>query len=289
MKAYLKVYVNYKQNDWVNWLSIVEFEINSIKSFFTKLESFLATKSYLSRSSFEVLKSITSTSSQRKKIKNVDKLIFKFTQLKNYLREELKWTQIKQKKQINRDRHSIFEFRVENMIMLDARYQIITRFNKILDYKNLNLFRVTRVIDNCVYELNLSKIIKNIHSMFYSWLLHVDDDVSREIQKNSKSNSIFTNSQEDVWLIDEILNFKINKRRKNSITKERDDCFKYKIRWTRNDQVNTTFNWHDFTNVNNVSYAIANYYHKYLNATKSHQSFVRSTNWTLFTTTNETQ
>ena len=167
----------------MNWLSIIEFEINSIKNFVTKLESFLATKSYLSRSSFEILKSITSILSQRKKIKNVDKLIFKFAHLKNYLREKLKWTQIKQKKQINRDRYSTFEFRVKNMIMLDARYQIITRFNKIFDYKNLNFFRVTRVIDNCVYELSLSKVMKNIHSMFHSWLLHVDDDVSRENQK----------------------------------------------------------------------------------------------------------
>ena len=175
------------------------------------------------------------------------------------------------------------------MIMLDARYQIITRFNKTFDYKNLNFFSIKRVIDNCVYELKLSKVMKNIHSMFHFWLLHVNDDTSREEQRDSKSNYIFIDVQKNAWQIDKILNFKINRRRKNFITKKRESCFKYKIRWIKNDKVNAIFNWHDFTNVDDASYAIANYYHKYSNATKSHQNFMRSTNWTLFTTINETQ
>ena len=73
----------------MNWLLIAEFEANSTKSSSTELEPFLATKSYLPRSSFEPLKPITGDSAQKRELKDADKLVAKLTQLKEYLRDEL--------------------------------------------------------------------------------------------------------------------------------------------------------------------------------------------------------
>ena len=114
--------------------------------------------------------------------------------------------------------------------MLDARYQITTRFNKSLNYKNLDSFRVKRVIDNCVYKLKLSNAMQDIYSVFHSWLLHIDDNVSLQSQRESNAQFAFIDKKREVWYIDEILDFKIDKRRKNSIIEKLEECLKYKIK-----------------------------------------------------------
>ena len=134
-------------------------------------------KNYLSRFDFESLKIITNDSIQKREFVNADKFVIKSTQLKKYLKEKIKWIQIKQKKQINRNYYSISKFRVNNSMMLNAKFQIIIRSNKNLNYKNLNSFIVIRIIDNCAYKLKLLNVIQNTLSVFHFWLLHVDDDM----------------------------------------------------------------------------------------------------------------
>ena len=50
--------------------------------------------------------------------------------------------------------------------MLNSRNIKITRSNKFLDYKNLKLFRIVRVINNMTYELELSNEI-NVYLIFH--------------------------------------------------------------------------------------------------------------------------
>ena len=57
-------------------------------------------------------------------------------------------------------------FKVDNIIILDNRNIKITRSNKSLDHKNLGPFKVTRVINNIVYKLELLEGI-NIYPIFY--------------------------------------------------------------------------------------------------------------------------
>ena len=98
LKVYFRVYVSYNQDDWVNYLLMIEFEINFVKSNSTRIESFLATKRYLLKSSIESFISIIANSMTRKEMKNVDKLIEKLEILRIYLREKSKWAQDKMKK-----------------------------------------------------------------------------------------------------------------------------------------------------------------------------------------------
>ena len=73
------------------------------------------------------------------------------------------------KKQINRDRHSTSKFRVNDMIMLNVRFQKITRFNASLNYKNLSFFKIIKIYHiNNAYKLNLLATMKNIFSIFHS-------------------------------------------------------------------------------------------------------------------------
>ena len=41
------------------------------------------------------------------------------------------------------------------------------RFSKLLDYKNLRPFKIIKIYDNIIYELELPLIIKDIYLIFY--------------------------------------------------------------------------------------------------------------------------
>ena len=278
-KQYLRVYVNFNQDDWYDHLSIAKFESNSNKSASSELKSFLVIKDYISKSDLELSTSITDESVQRREMKNANKFIVKQKKLKEYLRNELKWSQIKQKKYVNVHRTFASKFRMNDMIMLNARYLKIMRLNKNLDYKNLESFKVVRMINNCAYELELSQIIKKCFSIFHSWFLHFDDENLMLEQKDEQSASVATNNNEDLWKMNEILNFKIDKRMNDSTTKTK-SCLKYRVRWTNQNNLNTTFDWYIYINLKTISYLMIDFHHKYSNKTKSHAIFVQFANWT---------
>ena len=60
-----------------------------------------------------------------------------------------------------------FKFRIKDFVMLNTKNIKITKLNNSLDYKNLNLFQIKKIIDNMIYELNLFKLMLNIFFMFH--------------------------------------------------------------------------------------------------------------------------
>ena len=59
--------------------------------------------------------------------------------------------------------------------MLDRKNIKIVRLNKFLDYKNISSFLIIKAYNNMIYELELSKSIKSVYLVFYSWLLYLDN------------------------------------------------------------------------------------------------------------------
>ena len=277
-KQYLKIYVNFNQNDWYDYFFITKFENNFNKNASNDIESFLITKNYIFRSDLKSSISIIDESVQRREMKNVDKFIVKQKKLKQYLKDEFKWFQIKQKKYVNAHRAFALEFKINDMIMLDARYIKIMRFNKSLDYKNLNFFKIIRVIDNCAYELKLSQIMNECFSMFHFWFLHFDDENSMFEQQNVQSSFVAIDANENLWKIDEILNFKIDRRMNDSITRTK-DCLRYRVKWSNQNNFNTTLDWYTYIDLKTASHLMTDFHHKYSEKTSSHAIFVRFENW----------
>ena len=67
---------------------------------------------------------------------------------------------------MNRKRLLAFAFKIDDIIILDSKIIETTRLNKFLNYKNLELYRITRVINNIIYELELLDEL-NIYLIFY--------------------------------------------------------------------------------------------------------------------------
>ena len=134
------------------------------------------------------------------------------------------------KKKIDRHRLSASEFKIEDMIILNKRNIKIIRFNKFLNHKNFDSFRIIKVFNNFVYELNLSFIINNIYFIFHSWLLHLNNNDSLSNQIISSFLSINIDEKSEIFDVLKIVNFKIDKRRLNPVI-EKKECLMYKIKY----------------------------------------------------------
>ena len=274
----MRVYVNYNQNDWYDHFSITKFESNSNKSVSNEVESFLVIKNYIFRFDLESSTSIIDDSVQRREMRNVDKFIVKQKKFKQYLRDELKWSQIMQKEYVNAHRAFASKFRINDMIMLNVRYLKIMRSNKSFDYKNLKSFKVIRIINNCAYELKLFQTMNECFLVFHSWLLHLDDDNSMLDQQDTTSSSVATDINEDLWEIDEMLDSKIDKR-KNDLTTKTKNCLRYRMKWTNRNNLNITFDWYIYTNLKTISYLMIDFHYKYSKKNDLHEFFVRFEDW----------
>ena len=91
MKHYLQVFINYMQNDWVKWLSEVEFIINNTLSSITLTSFFLINLSQNLRLDFELSESLFKnlTFQAWNKLINVKEFIKKMKKLIEHLHDEM--------------------------------------------------------------------------------------------------------------------------------------------------------------------------------------------------------
>jgi hypothetical protein len=73
MERYLQAYINYLQDDWVQWLCMAEFAANALPSTTTTVSPFFANKGFEPRMSFDLpvskgTKSTVDTASRMKEI-----------------------------------------------------------------------------------------------------------------------------------------------------------------------------------------------------------------------------
>ena len=175
-KQYLRTYVNYNQNDWINQLFTTKFVINNHTNEFTKIFSFLIIKEYFSRLNLKSFESVQQKNvfDERRQKKLIDKAVEKIEVLRKYLRQKLIWAQVKQTKYVNNYRSFVSKLKIDDKVFFNIRNLSIARSNRSLNHKNVNFYKIVRVINNAVYELKLLDVMKDIWSMFHFWLFHLN-------------------------------------------------------------------------------------------------------------------
>lgn len=280
LKQYLRAYVSYFQDDWVDWLPIAEFEANSDRSASTGVAPFLLTKGYIPRSGVEPPTPWEQTASQRAKreIKSADGFIEKMDRLRQHLREQLEWSRALQKEHADRHRLPAPEFRVGDMVMLDGRNIKTVRPVKSLDHKNLGPFRITRAFNNSAYELDLPASMNKIHPVFHPWLLHLDNSDPLPGQRIPPQPPVEIDEEGEIWSVDEILDSKIDGRKKDPVTEEK-GCLMYKIKYS-GPEAHDNPSWQPFTDAAGSADLVADFHHKYPHKDGPHSSFRRPSEWT---------
>ncbi len=118
MKHYFRVFINYMQDDWVKWLSEVEFIINNTSSLITLTLLFLINLSQNLRLDFKSFKSLLKNLmfQARDKLINVKEFIKKMKKLTEHLRDEMLIAQIIYEFNVNLFRRSCFKYFVEDEV-----------------------------------------------------------------------------------------------------------------------------------------------------------------------------
>ncbi len=249
MKHYLRNYCNYQQNDWFEWLSIIEFVSNEITSTFTELSIFMTNYEFESRMSFDSLNTETNNRlSDRKRILTQRAVIIieKMKDVWNFIKKKLANAQKMQKKHADKHKTSSFEYQIENMMWLFTKNIKIERSFRKLNHKWIKSYKIKKLSKNAC-QLNLSSSMK-IHDTFHISLLRfaATDFLTEQIQ--SSSFSIIIKDEEKKYEINDILNSRYHYEK-----------LQYRITWIDHSSNKA---WYSTENFQNHSKEILNNYHQ---------------------------
>ena len=251
MKHYLRVFVNYMQNDWAKWLSEVKFIVNNASLLITLTSLFLINLSQNSRLDFEFSESLFKNFMFQvwDKLINIKEFIKKMKKLTEHLRDEMFITQIIYEFNVNLFRRSCFKYFVEDEVWLNVCNLSVAHFVVKLNNHNVDFFKIKRVFKNnsLIIELNLSAFMK-IHSIFHVILLnHIASDFLSS-QRQKSWELIVIKNDERSWYVNSILNFKRDKHYNLSL-------LKYYVDWK--DHFST---WKSFHLLNNCEQTLNEYH-----------------------------
>jgi hypothetical protein len=249
MKRYLRSYCNYQQDDWSDWLSMIEFAFNAVTSAFTELFAFMANYEFESRMSFDPSDANDSQKrlSVRERVLTQKAVIIakKMRNIWDFIKKKLAHTQNIQKRYADQKRALSFEYVVEDIVWLFIKNIKTKRSFRKLNHKWIESYKIKKLLkDAC--QLDLSSSMK-IHDTFHIFLLRsvVIDSFTEQIQ--SSSSSIVMNDEEE-YEIDDILNSRYYYEK-----------LQYKVVWIDHFSDRA---WYSAENFQNHSKKIVNDYHQ---------------------------
>jgi hypothetical protein len=138
MKRYLRAYVNHQQDDWVDWLFMIEYAFNAFISITTQIFSFLANYDFESRMSFDSVQFEENTARKRiHRFRDRD-IVFTMKNIWKFAKNHIKNNQRQQTVHVNAHRTQVFDYQIENQVWLFIRNIQIDRLSKKLNHKMLD-------------------------------------------------------------------------------------------------------------------------------------------------------
>jgi hypothetical protein len=165
LKQYLRIHVNYQQDNWARLLFVIEFAYNNSWHSVIKTSSF--TTLYRNEDVSKWKDQIQDDS--EKNVSATRARVEEVTKLRNQLYKRLKRTRSKQAKYYD-EKHTFRSFNVEDKILLNFKNIHIFESSKKLDHKYYESFEIEESIEKQAYKLRLSHTFR-IHNVFYVFLL----------------------------------------------------------------------------------------------------------------------
>ena len=197
----LRQYCNYRQNDWVDWIDIMEFADNNGVSAITELISFFINKRYHPRMIFDSNLDDYEITRERLLAKQSEFIVEEMDRIIEWTKVNVVDVSQKMIARANKTRFSI-SFEIGDYVWLDRRHiKTVRPFDK-LDDKKLDSFQVIKR-RGIAYELELSDDM-HIHSVFHFWLLRKDLRDSLDGQQNDSSGLVIAGETPE-WELDDII------------------------------------------------------------------------------------
>ena len=198
LEQYLRIFIDHRQEQWLDWLGIAEFAYNNKVYSSIKILPFKANYGQDPRMGFKVRK--------KGKYEGAGKFIIKMKKIQEKAKTALEKTQKEMKKYIDRKRGKVNEYKVEDLVMLstkDLKYQMVGRRMEKLMERFVDPYKVKKIVLANAVELELPSTIR-IHLVVNISRIHRYIEQVKGQRKEQPAPVIIKGEEE--WKIERILN-----------------------------------------------------------------------------------
>ena len=198
LEQYLRIFIDYRQEQWPDWLGTAEFAYNNKAHSSTKISPFKANYRQDPRMGFEMRK--------KGKYEGAEKFVTKMKEIQEEAKAVLGKAQEEIKKYTNKKRGEANEYKVGDLVMLstkDLKYQMTSRRTEKLTERFVSPYKVKKIISANAVKLELPSTIR----------IHLVVNVSRihryigqvEGQRKEQPTPVIIKGEEE-WEVKRILN-----------------------------------------------------------------------------------
>ena len=155
LEQYLRMFIDHRQEQWTEWLGTAEFAYNNKVNTSTKVSLFRANSERDLRMGFEMRK--------QGKSEGAKEFVERMKTIQEEAQVALKKAQEEMKKQADRKRGEVEEYRVGDLVLLnmkDLKWQMEGRRMEKLMERFVGPYKIKRVISTNAVELELPKMVK---------------------------------------------------------------------------------------------------------------------------------
>jgi len=155
LEQYLRMFIDYRQEQWPEWLGTVEFAYNNKAHSSTRTSPFKVNYGQDSRMGFKGRK--------KGRYARAEKFIEKMKEIQEEAKTALGKAQADMKKYTDKKRSDVEEYKVGDLVMLstkDLKYQMIERRTEKLTERFVSPYKVKEIISLNAVKLELPSTVK---------------------------------------------------------------------------------------------------------------------------------
>jgi len=155
LEQYLRMFIDHRQEQWPEWLGIVEFAYNNKVHSSTRMSPFKANYGQDPRMGFEGRK--------KGKYERAEKFVEKMKEIQEEAKAVLRQAQKDMRKYADKKRSDADEYKVGDLVMLstkDLKYQMVGRRTEKLTERFVGSYRVKEIISSNAVKLELPSTVK---------------------------------------------------------------------------------------------------------------------------------
>jgi hypothetical protein len=243
LEQYLRMFVNHRQDDWSDWLPLAEFAYNNKIHTSTQQTPFFVETGRHPRMGFEPIREHKSEAAKEFG-KRMEKIHEEAQSALTKAADEMK-------KYADRNRKEAPEYKVGDLVWLDASDINQNRPSRKLADRRLGPFAITDVINPNAYKLKLPKHFK-IANNFNVSKLHPYNPPTIPNQKQQPPRAVEVEGEEE-YEVEEIADSRVSRGK-----------FQYLVKWKGYTAEHNT--WEPESNLKNAQTHIKNFHRKYPSA-----------------------